>query len=139
MLATQWNFKSIKTLAVNHLSAMTSPVDKIVLGRRYDISEWLGMAYTILCSRDEALTIKEGKLLGLEDVIKIAALRQGKNRSGFFPGPRTKTIRKTFGLLSVPHAGVEEGSQYLRRIQKKKKKGKHHPDFAYIDQALYDL
>jgi hypothetical protein len=92
MLATQWNFKSIKTLAVNHLSAMTSPVDKIVLGRRYDISEWLGMAYTILCSRDEALTIKEGKLLGLEDVIKIAALHQGKNRSGFFPGLQTKTV-----------------------------------------------
>jgi hypothetical protein len=34
---------------------------------------------------------------------------------------------------------MEEGSEYLMRIQKKKKKGKHHPDFAYIDQALYDL
>ena len=109
MLAAQWNFQSIKTLAVNHLSAIASLVDKIVLGRRYDIIEWLENAYTAVCWRDEALTIQEGKLLGVEDVVKIAAVRQGKNSSSFIPGSQMNAYRKTFGLhglVSVFSSGV---------------------------------
>jgi hypothetical protein len=46
MLATQWNFQSIKTLAVNRLSSIASPVQKISLGYGFNIAEWVEDAYT---------------------------------------------------------------------------------------------
>ncbi|KIM92288.1 hypothetical protein PILCRDRAFT_354 [Piloderma croceum F 1598] len=82
-LTFKWNFQSIKTLAVNHLSTIATAVDKIVLGRQYNIFEWLENAYTTLCWRDEALMIEKGMLLGVKDVIMIMAVCQGKNRSAF--------------------------------------------------------
>jgi hypothetical protein len=92
MLVVQWSFQSIKTLAVNPLSAMTSLVDKIVLSHQYNIFKWLENAYTAVCWWDEALTIEEGRLLGVEDIIKIVAGHQGKNMSDFNPGLKIKTI-----------------------------------------------
>ncbi|KZP05989.1 hypothetical protein FIBSPDRAFT_1053788 [Athelia psychrophila] len=44
-LAAKWGFESIQLLAVDKLTATAIPVDKIVLGRRYGISDWLPGAY----------------------------------------------------------------------------------------------
>jgi len=85
-LAVEWNFQSIKALGVNRLCAIATAVDKIVLGRRYNIFECLENTYINLCWWDEALTVEEGILLGIEDVIKIAAVCQRKNRFAFFLG-----------------------------------------------------
>lgn len=77
-VATKLNFQSIKDLAVRQLVSITSPVDRIILGRKFEISEWLPAAYKCICSRAEALTLEEGVQLGMEDVIKISAVRQGR-------------------------------------------------------------
>lgn len=52
------------------------PVDKIVLGRRYGISDWLPGAYEAVCTRADPLTVEEGMKLGVEDIINISAARQ---------------------------------------------------------------
>jgi hypothetical protein len=59
---------------------IASPIDKIVLGRKHDIEEWLGDAYEAVCVRDEPLTLEDGMRLGMEDVIKISATRQRIHR-----------------------------------------------------------
>ncbi|KIM91718.1 hypothetical protein PILCRDRAFT_827 [Piloderma croceum F 1598] len=146
-LAVEWNFQSIKNLAVERLSAIATPVDKIVLGRRFDIFEWLENAYTNVCWRDEALTIEEGKLLGVEDVIEIAAMRQWGNGSDFIPGSQTIAFRKTFGLHGlnqVSNSGKKEDkhAEYrgpLIKGIKKKRKGKNHRGFLYTNRISYDL
>ena len=51
-------------------------MDKIVLGRRYGISEWLPGAYEAVCTRENPLTVEEGMKLGVEDIIKISTARQ---------------------------------------------------------------
>ncbi|KZP28656.1 hypothetical protein FIBSPDRAFT_246260 [Athelia psychrophila] len=75
-LAAKWGFESIQLLAIDNLTATAIPVDKIVLGRRYGISDWLSGAYEAVCTRADSLTVEEGMKLGVEDIIRISAARQ---------------------------------------------------------------
>ena len=65
-----------RRLAIARLAQLASPVDRILLGRRYDIPEWLGTAYLELCTRDDALSYEEGVRLGMHDVILLSDIRQ---------------------------------------------------------------
>ncbi|KZP17559.1 hypothetical protein FIBSPDRAFT_830342 [Athelia psychrophila] len=75
-LAAKWGFESIQLLAIDKLTATAIHIDKIVLGRRYGISDWLPGAYEAVCTRADPLTVEEGMKLGVEDIIKISAARQ---------------------------------------------------------------
>ncbi|KZP10923.1 hypothetical protein FIBSPDRAFT_757477, partial [Athelia psychrophila] len=74
-LAAKWGFESIQLLAIDNLAASAIPVDKIVLGRRYGVWDWLPAAYEAVCTRADPLTIEEGMKLGMEDAIRISAAR----------------------------------------------------------------
>jgi hypothetical protein len=74
-LASRWEFTSLCELAMQHLFAITSAVERIALGRRYDIPGWLVPAYTEVCERKDPLTLGEGRLLGLDDAILIGQVR----------------------------------------------------------------
>ncbi|KAJ7434033.1 hypothetical protein B0H11DRAFT_1758061, partial [Mycena galericulata] len=76
-LATRWDFTSLRELrvAMQYLLASLSAVERIALGRRYDIPGWLVPAYTEVCERKDPLTIAEGRLLGLDDTICIGQVR----------------------------------------------------------------
>ena len=106
-LAVKWDFESIKTLAIKKLAPIASSIDKIILGRKYHVTEWLSEAYRDVCLRQEPLTNEEGMRLGMEDVIKISAIMI---RDGYsYPGPRTwswlsnEELQAHFGLDSGVH------------------------------------
>jgi hypothetical protein len=112
-LAVKWNFQSIEVVAVKQLGPITSPIDKIVLGRTYNIVEWLPTAYGDICRRKDALTLEEGMRLGMEDVIKITTMRQGGN-SPNFSTTEQDALERTFGLLSrtvIPYLDGEDTTQ----------------------------
>jgi hypothetical protein len=75
-LSHTWNFPSMRSLAVRQLSSLTTPVDRVVLGRKYDIEHWLRPAYQAICEREEWLSEQEGERLGLRAVLKIGRVRQ---------------------------------------------------------------
>ena len=75
-LAAKWKFESIRVFAIKQLEIIASPIDKIVIGRRHNVLDWLVNAYGAVCERTDALTLDEAKLLGMEDVVKISSLRQ---------------------------------------------------------------
>ncbi|KZP24169.1 hypothetical protein FIBSPDRAFT_822589 [Athelia psychrophila] len=75
-LAAKWGFANIKLLAIDNLTGNAIPIDKIVLGRRYCITEWLPGAYEAVCTRADPLTLEEGMKLGVEDTVRISAARQ---------------------------------------------------------------
>ena len=62
-LSAKWGFESIKLLAIDKLTAHAAPIDKIVLGRRYGIDDWLPGAYEVVCMRADPLTVEEGTKL----------------------------------------------------------------------------
>ncbi|KZP04899.1 hypothetical protein FIBSPDRAFT_711825, partial [Athelia psychrophila] len=76
-LSDKWGFKTVKNLAVSKIAPMASPIDMIVLGRRYSIDSYrLVDAYDAICLRPAPLTLEEGNRVGMEDVIKIMTIRQ---------------------------------------------------------------
>lgn len=77
-LATRWEFESIRLLAIKFLEDLPmSSVEKIDLSRKFEIaSRWTLTAYAELCARPEALTIQEGRSLGLETAMRISQLRE---------------------------------------------------------------
>ncbi|KZP33833.1 hypothetical protein FIBSPDRAFT_720301, partial [Athelia psychrophila] len=75
-LSDKWGFHSIRTLAIKHLAPIVIDIDKIVLGRRYGMSEWLEEAYRAVCMRKESLTRDEGRRIGIDDAVEINAIRQ---------------------------------------------------------------
>jgi hypothetical protein len=48
---------------VDRLFEITSPIEKILLSYRFDIPQWLPLAYASLCERNEPLSIEEGRRL----------------------------------------------------------------------------
>ncbi|KZP29665.1 hypothetical protein FIBSPDRAFT_727201, partial [Athelia psychrophila] len=75
-IADKWSFLSIRMLAIAQIAPIASAIDKIVFGRLYGINEWLTSAYHAVCIRLDALSLEEGRRLGVEDVIRINAIRQ---------------------------------------------------------------
>jgi hypothetical protein len=103
-LAAKWKFESIKALAIKQLASLASPIDKIVLGRRHHVFDWLSNAYREVCERDAALTLEEANRLGMDDVVKISSFRQDIRR-GFghhnIVSPCVEDLRNAFGLNSA--------------------------------------
>lgn len=99
-LAAKWEFENIRLLAVDNLTAHALPVDKIVLGRRYGITDWLAGAYEAVCTRADPLTMDEGIQLGVEDVVRISAARQlyGTSKALHEAKYLVGDLREIFGL-----------------------------------------
>jgi hypothetical protein len=75
-LATQWDFASIRELAIEELSLIPSPVDQLILAHAYDVQRWLMPAYSALCERKEPLSKEEGRRIGVDDVVLIHQVRE---------------------------------------------------------------
>lgn len=86
-LSTRWECADIRALAVRELQKLpVSPVDTVILSRRFDISgRWTLAAYAALCQRPDALSLEEASCLGLETMVRIAQLREQIQRGA--PGP----------------------------------------------------
>jgi hypothetical protein len=100
-LAAMWKFESIKAFSIERLANLASPIDKIVLGRKHNVVEWLSGAYREVCERDGALTLEEAHRLGMEDVVRISSLRQDiRGGKAFGSGLllSVNSIRKRFEL-----------------------------------------
>lgn len=111
-LADKWGFKAIKILAVAKLVPVLSPVDMIVLGRRYSVNQWFLLdAYDSICLRPEPLSLDEGYSLGMESVIKIMSIRQeydlGTRSFTSPPIPTLEKLRIHFGLLDAVHPSAQ--------------------------------
>ena len=85
---------------------LASPIDKIVLGRKHHVLDWLTDAYRMVCQRLEALTLEEANQLRLEDVVTISSLRQDIRSGGRRNLPpmdvSLDVIPEAFGLSDSP-------------------------------------
>ncbi|EIM80557.1 uncharacterized protein STEHIDRAFT_104838 [Stereum hirsutum FP-91666 SS1] len=77
-LAHQWSFPEIKALAVRELERLTiDAVSKIVIYHSYAIDRSLLIqSYMTLCTREDPISLDEGKALGLETSLMLARARE---------------------------------------------------------------
>jgi hypothetical protein len=98
-LSSKWNFIHARAAAIQAIPPLASPVDKIVLGRTYDLAEWLPSAYTDILERTQSLTIEESRRMNLEDVVALAKGREDARAGTIKPRAQIEAIaRSSLGL-----------------------------------------
>ena len=75
-IADKFNFTAVRDLAIRRLLECAPPIDKVVLGHRFEERRLLIPGYKDLCCRYNPLTLEEGLKLGMEDVIIIQQTRE---------------------------------------------------------------
>jgi len=77
-LADKWEMDTIRKVAFQELGKLPmDPMDKIVLGERYEMGrEWASDAYLKICTREEPLTFEEGSRISFNLFTLIAAARE---------------------------------------------------------------
>lgn len=94
-----------RRLAIIHLSTLASPIDKIDLGLKYHIVEWLPEAYHAVCMQSQPLNDEEARRLGVDQVMKIWAASVRIKCLGMEPrhhAARLSVIADIFGLTHSP-------------------------------------
>ena len=74
-LSTQWDFASIRRLALNKIQPPT-PHDQLLLARTYSVNHWVTPALSALCERSAPLSLDEARQMNIEDVVLVATVRE---------------------------------------------------------------
>jgi hypothetical protein len=74
-LSTRWGFTSIRDMAIRCLKPPKAH-QRLILGRKHGIDQWILPALQELCERPEPPTPDEARLMGLEDVILVGSVRE---------------------------------------------------------------
>ncbi|KIK19624.1 hypothetical protein PISMIDRAFT_682944 [Pisolithus microcarpus 441] len=78
-LSTMWEFKRLREVAIQHLdlpSKSLGSIEKFVLASKYGIKKWLLPALLELAERARPIGVEEGRLIGFENALKLAAVRE---------------------------------------------------------------
>ncbi|CAE6472896.1 unnamed protein product [Rhizoctonia solani] len=77
-LANMWNFSDLRAYLVPLAEQVLGDAAKITFAREFQIEQWIVPAYVRLCHRAEPLDSDEAKTIGLEGVLLISRIREGK-------------------------------------------------------------
>ncbi|KAG8921497.1 hypothetical protein FRC01_000222 [Tulasnella sp. 417] len=85
-LATVWRFETLRKFIIDHLdSVLHYPVSRIFVADCCGVKDWLHPAYAKLCAQDTPLTVKQGRLLGLERFAALCRIREeGMKNGGYY-------------------------------------------------------
>ena len=78
--------EAVRARAINELTTIrpkVSPIDRIELGTKCNVPQWLPEAYADAFIRESPLTKEEGEKLGLEITVKVLRGREKCRRSGW--------------------------------------------------------
>ncbi|KAF8270199.1 hypothetical protein EI94DRAFT_1571952 [Lactarius quietus] len=74
-LSSCWGFASLRNLALKSITPPTSH-DQLVLARTYSVDQWVLPALTALCLRKLPLSLDEALQMSMEDVVRVATVRE---------------------------------------------------------------
>ncbi|KAF8599376.1 hypothetical protein BDV93DRAFT_546945 [Ceratobasidium sp. AG-I] len=81
LVATRYDYPALRTFAISKLEkAELSAVERIRLARKFNIPSWEEPAFLELCERDEAITMSEAEVLGLETIVHLGRIREKEQR-----------------------------------------------------------
>lgn len=72
---SKYEFSLLRAYAIMMLEGKLDPVRRIEVSRIYVIKQWLRPALVELANRRESITLEEGRILGLETLVKLSAVR----------------------------------------------------------------
>ncbi|KAI9452808.1 hypothetical protein F5148DRAFT_1235274 [Russula earlei] len=74
-LSTRWGFASLRRLAVRSIKPPTA-CDKLLLARTYGVDHWVIPALSALCERKTPISLKEGRMMSIDDVVLVSTIRE---------------------------------------------------------------
>ncbi|CAE6399170.1 hypothetical protein ACGC1H_005950 [Rhizoctonia solani] len=77
-LANMWNFSELREYLMPLAEQVLNDASKIAFAREFHVQQWIVPAYVRLCHRKEPLDSDEAKMIGLEGVLLISRIREGK-------------------------------------------------------------
>ena len=96
VISSKLECEEVRTRAIDRLTANISkvcPVDRIELGNKYNVPQWLPEAYADAFVRESHLTIEEAEKLGLEIAVKVLRGRDRCKRMGWNSTGNSQVIR----------------------------------------------
>jgi hypothetical protein len=75
----EFRMERIRTHAIQNIDCIggvANPVEKIILGIKYGVQEWIESARAILIKRQEPITLSDAQSLGLEVYLPIVDARE---------------------------------------------------------------
>ena len=106
-ISTKYQLDLIRPIAIKGIDIHRpgiDPVEKNVLGARYNIKEWEASSFDILCQRPEPLTDEEAKKLGAVLVAKIFRKREIRFRSYTVVGQAAGLLRPPIEPTDPPRS-----------------------------------
>ena len=59
-----------------------TPHERLILGKKYGVDQWIALALQELCERPQPLTPDEARLMDLEDVVLVGSVREKVRKHG---------------------------------------------------------
>ena len=82
-ISTRYVFDKIRELAIMEISRQVlDPVHKITLANKYDVAQWLPVAFTDLMKRPEPITEAEAESIGMRNMVRVARARELAREKG---------------------------------------------------------
>ncbi|PBK86915.1 hypothetical protein ARMGADRAFT_998498 [Armillaria gallica] len=81
-LSSLWRM-TVRKIAIEHLTrslSQISPADRIVLGRKYSVAQWISSGCEELASRVGVVSLEEGERVGLSTALRIQHIRESNFR-----------------------------------------------------------
>ena len=106
IISSKLGCKELRTRAIEELIAKKNgvlPVDRIKLGNKYEITQWLPEAYAHLFVREDHLTIREGEKLGLDITVKVLKGRDACKRNGWTSSENVHVTELVRGIFPPPN------------------------------------
>lgn len=94
-LATLWGIDSVRSLAITQLTTKATFLHKLVLARAHNIPDWVEPSVDALARRAEPLSLEEANLLGMEDVLRVSAVREKVRATQHTAAPAVSAPRPT--------------------------------------------
>ncbi|KAK0459147.1 uncharacterized protein EV420DRAFT_1269456, partial [Desarmillaria tabescens] len=128
-LSNIWRMTAVRKTAIQRLTnslSQISPVERILLGRKYSVAPWVSSGYEELASRTEVVSFEDAERIGVEDTL--------------FRVPKQHLVGKSEAfdsMLSLPQGGSEpEGITDDRPIRLA---GIKKIDFERLLQVLHPI
>ena len=96
VISSKLDCKEVRVRAIDELTAektKLSSIDRIELGNKYDVPQWLPEAYADVFVRESHLTTEEGGRLGLGVTVKVLEGRDKCKRNGWSHSGDSNVIR----------------------------------------------
>ncbi|CAE6460003.1 unnamed protein product [Rhizoctonia solani] len=77
-LANMWNFKELREYLMPLAEQVLNDASKIAFAREFHVQQWIVPAFVRLCHRKEHINTEEAKMIGLEGVLLISRIREGR-------------------------------------------------------------